>query len=154
GHSPILKDDTDLQGLTTTTDAINFKVKVKVLEPPPRIRPGFSVTADIITGRKEKVATVPLAAIIVRDSPKGERIATGALKTEEGVYALRDGKAVFVPVETGLSGGLMIELLKGLAPGDEIVTGPFKALHQIKDGDRVERMSEQQRKAAEKEAGG
>ena len=154
GHSPILKDDTDLQGLTTTTDAINFKVKVKVLDPPPGIRPGFSVTADIITGRKEKVATVPLAAVVVRDSPKGERTATGALKTEEGVYALRDNKAVFVPVTTGLSGGLVIELLTGLTPGEEIITGPFKALHQIKDGDRVERMSEAQRKIAETAAGG
>ena len=154
GNSPILKDDTDLQGLTTTSDAINFKVKVKVLAPPKGIRPGFSVTADIITGRKEKVATVPLAAVVVRDSPKGDRTATGALKTEEGVYALRDGKAVFVPVKTGLSGGLMVELLTGLTPGDEIVTGPFKALRQIKDGDRVERMSEAQQKIAEKEAGG
>ncbi len=63
GNSPILKDDPDLQGLTTTSDAINFKVKVKVLAPPPSIRPGFSVTADIITGVKEKVAAVPLAAV-------------------------------------------------------------------------------------------
>jgi HlyD family secretion protein len=154
GHSPILKDDTDLQGLTTTSDAINFKVKVKVLEPPLEIRPGFSVTADIITGKKENVVTVPLAAVVVRDSPKGEKTAAGALKTEEGVYALREGRAVFVPVRTGLSGGLMVELLTGLAPGEEIVTGPFKALRQIKDGDQVRRMSEEQRKAAETEAGG
>ncbi|HET6374299.1 MAG TPA: efflux RND transporter periplasmic adaptor subunit [Candidatus Polarisedimenticolia bacterium] len=154
GHSPILKDDTDLQGLTTTTDAINFKVRVKVLEPPPGIRPGFSVTADIVTGKKEQVATVPLAAVVVRDSPTGERTATGTLKTEEGIYALREGKAVFVPVKTGLTGGLMVELQTGLTPGEEIVTGPFKALRQIKDGDRVERMSEAQAKAAEKEAGG
>jgi len=154
GHSPILKDDTDLQGLTTTSDAINFKVKVKVLEPPPEIRPGFSVTADVITGKKDNVVVVPLAAVVVRDSSKGEKSATGALKTEEGVYALREGKAVFVPVRTGLSGGLMVELLTGLAPGDEIVTGPFKALRQIKDGDQVKRMTEEQRKAAETESGG
>jgi len=154
GNSPILKDDTDLQGLTTTSDAINFKVKVKVLEPPQGIRPGFSVTADIITGTKTKVPAVPLAAVVVRDSPKGEKTAAGTLKTEEGVYALRDGKAVFVPVKTGLSGGLMVEMLTGLRAGEEIVTGPFKALRQIKDGDRVKRMSEEQRKSAEAEAGG
>ena len=154
GNSPILKDDTDLQGLTTTSDAINFKVKVKVLEPPQGIRPGFSVTADIITGTKTKVPAVPLAAVVVRDSPKGEKTAAGTLKTEEGVYALRDGKAVFVPVKTGLSGGLMVEMLTGLRAGEEIVTGPFKALRQIKDGDPVKRMSEEQRKSAETEAGG
>jgi HlyD family secretion protein len=101
GNSPILRDDPDLQGLTTTSDAINFKVKVKVRTPPPGIRPGFSVTADIVTGMKAQVATVPLAAVVVRDSPKGEKTETGKLKTEEGVYALREGKAVFVPVKTG-----------------------------------------------------
>src|SRR5207248_9766478 len=83
GSSPILKDDPELQGLTTTSDAINFKVKVKVQAPPPTIRPGFSVTADIITGVKEKVAAVPLAAVIVRDSPKGEKNEAGKLRTEQ-----------------------------------------------------------------------
>jgi HlyD family secretion protein len=154
GNSPILKDDPDLQGLTTTSDAINFKVKVKVLTPPVGIRPGFSVTADIVTGTKAQVPTVPLAAVVVRDSPKGEKTETGKLKTEEGVYVLRDGKAVFVPVKTGLSGELSVEVVTGLQPGEEIVTGPFKALRQIKDGDRVKPMSEKERKAAEAEGAG
>lgn len=154
GNSPILRDDPDLQGLTTTSDAINFKVKVKVLAPPPGIRPGFSVTADIITGTKARVPAVPLAAVVVRDSPKGEKTEAGKLKTEEGVYALRDGKAVFAPVKTGLSGELMVEVVTGLQPGEEIITGPFKALRQIKDGDPVKRMSEKERKAAEAEGAG
>jgi len=154
GNSPILRDDPDLQGLTTTSDAINFKVKAKVLAPPAGIRPGFSVTADIITGSKAKVTAVPLAAVVVRDSPKGEKTEAGKLKTEEGVYALRDGKAVFAPVKTGLSGELMVEVVSGLQPGEEVITGPFKALRQIKDGDRVKRMSEKERKAAEAEGAG
>jgi HlyD family secretion protein len=154
GQSPILKDDSDLQGLTTTSDAINFKVKVKVLQPPPAIRPGFSVTADIITGTKARVAAIPLAAVVIRDSPKGEKTAAGKLKTEEGVYVLRDGKAVFVPVKTGLSGELKVEVVTGLSAGQEVVSGPFKALREIKDGDRVKRMSEEQRKAAEAEGAG
>jgi HlyD family secretion protein len=154
GQSPILRDDSDLQGLATTSDAINFKVKVKVQAPPPGIRPGFSVTADIITGTKAKVAAIPLAAVVVRDSPKGEKTAAGKLKTEEGVYALRNGKAVFVPVKTGLSGELKVEVVTGLSAGQEVITGPFKALREIKDGDRVKRMSEEQRKAAEAEGAG
>jgi len=154
GHSPILKDDADLQGLTTTSDAINFKVKVKVTTPPPEIRPGFSVTADIITGTKAGVAAAPLAAVVVRDSPKGEKTETGKLKTEEGVYSFRDGKATFVPVKTGLTGELMVELVAGPKPGEEIITGPFKALREIKDGDRVSKMSEKERKAVEKQGTG
>jgi HlyD family secretion protein len=154
GNSPILKDDPDLQGLTTTSDAINFKVKVKVLAPPPSIRPGFSVTADIITDVKEKVAAVPLAAVIVRDSPTGEKNEAGKLKTEQGVYALRDGKVVFATIKTGITGELMVEVVFGVPAGEEIVTGPFKALREIKDGDRVKRMSEKERKAAEGQGAG
>jgi HlyD family secretion protein len=154
GNSPILKDDPDLQGLTTTSDAINFKFKVKVLTPPPSIRPGFSVTADIITGVKEKVVAVPLAAVIVRDSPKGERNEAGKLKTEQGVYALRDGKAVFLSIQTGITGELMVEAVAGLPVGEEVVTGPFKALREIKDGDRVKKMSEKEKKAAEGQGAG
>jgi len=154
GNSPILKDDPDLQGLTTTSDAINFKVKVKVRAPPPSIRPGFSVTADIITGVKEKVAAVPLAAVIVRDSPKGEKNEAGKLKTEQGVYALRDGKVAFASIKTGITGELMVEVVSGLPAGEEIVTGPFKALREIKDGDRVKKMSEKEKKAAQGQGAG
>jgi len=154
GNSPILKDDPDLQGLTTTSDAINFKFKVKVRAPPPSIRPGFSVTADIITGVKEKVAAVPLAAVIVRDSPRGEKNEAGKLKTEQGVYALRDGKAVFASIKTGITGELMVEVVSGVPAGEEIVTGPFKALREIKDGDRVKKMSEKEKKAAEGQGAG
>ena len=154
GNSPILKDDPDLQGLTTTSDAINFKVKVKVQAPPPSIRPGFSVTADVITGVKEKVAAVPLAAVIVRDSRKGEKNEAGKLKTEQGVYALRDGKAVFASIKTGITGELMVEVVSGVPAGEEIVTGPFKALREIKDGDRLKKMSEKEKKAAEGQGAG
>jgi HlyD family secretion protein len=154
GSSPILKDDTDLQGLTTTSDAINFKVKVKLAAPPPRIRPGFSVSADIITGRKKDVAAVPLAAVVVRDAPSGERTETGRLKTEEGVYLFKGGKAVFAPIRTGLAGELLVEVLDGVEAGADIVTGPFKALRSIKDGDRVAPAAEKDRKKLETQGTG
>jgi len=149
GSSPIARDDVELAGLTTTSDAINFKVRVKLLDPPPSIRPGFSVTADIITGTRSKVSAIPLAAVVIRDSPKGEKDATGRLKTEQGVYTVVGGKVRFVPVTTGLSGELQIEVTDGLKSGDEVVTGPFKTLRTIKDGDRVKPMSEERRKAVE-----
>jgi HlyD family secretion protein len=151
-NSPIVKSDTDLQGLITTSDAINFKVRVKVLRPPDSIRPGFSVTADVITGSKPRVLAVPLAAIVIRDDPKGEKTASGRIKTQTGVYALRKGKAEFVPVELGLSGELMVEVSKGISREEEIITGPFKTLRALKDGDRVK--LEKEKKGAEAESAG
>jgi HlyD family secretion protein len=137
GSSPILPNDVDLQGLTTTSDAINFKVRIKVLQPPDTIRPGFSVTADVITGTKPAVLTIPLSAVVVRDSPKKEKTASGKIKTEEGVYLLKNGKVQFSPIQTGLSGELAVEVKGGVSPGQDVVTGPFKALRTIKDGDKV-----------------
>jgi len=49
GSSPISKNDPDLLSLTQGSEAINFKVKIRVVNPPETIRPGFSVTADILT---------------------------------------------------------------------------------------------------------
>lgn len=154
GHSPILKDDQDLQGLTTTSDAINFKVKVKLAAPPPGIRPGFSVSADIVTGSKAQVPVVSLAAVIVRDSPKGEKTASGRLKTEEGVYVIKEGKTAFLPIKTGLTGDLVVEVRDGLTAGQEIVTGPFKALRALKEGDRIAAATDKERKALEASASG
>jgi HlyD family secretion protein len=137
GSSPIAKNDADLEGLTTTSDAINFKVRIKVLDPPDTIRPGYSVTADIITARRSHVLAVPLAAVVIRDSPKGEKTAAGKIKTEQGVYTVEKGKIQFLPIKSGISGDLMIEVTEGLAEGRQIVTGPFKALRTLKEGDRV-----------------
>ena len=154
GHSPIQKDDSELQGLIATTEAINFKVKVKIAEPPPSIRPGFSVTADIITGSKSNVPTIPLAAVVIRDSTKGEKDASGRIKTEEGVYTVTDGKVRFVPVKTGLTGELDIEVESGLKAGETVISGPFKTLRTIKEGDKVKEMSEEKTKAMESGAAG
>lgn len=149
-NSPIAKNDTDLQGLITTSDAINFKVRVKLLRSPDSIRPGFSVTADVITGSKPRVLSIPLAAIIIRDDPKGEKTASGRIRTQTGVYTLRHGKSEFVPVELGLAGELTVEVSKGLSREDEIITGPFKTLRTLKDGVRVK--LEKEKKGTEGEA--
>jgi HlyD family secretion protein len=149
GHSPIQRDDPELQGLVATSEAINFKVKVKILDPPETIRPGFSVTADIITGTRSGVPTIPLAAVVIRDSLKGEKDTSGRVKTEEGVYSVAEGKVHFVPIKTGLTGELDIEVESGLKEGESVISGPFKTLRTIKEGDKVKAMSEEKAKAAE-----
>ncbi len=49
---------------------------------------------------------------------------------------VRDGVASFVPVTTGIIGGLDIEI-DGVADGSQIVAGPFQVLRELKDGARV-----------------
>jgi HlyD family secretion protein len=140
GSSPIPKNDPDLLSLIANSEAINFKVKIRVQDPPGTIRPGFSVTAEIVTGRNEGATAIPIQALVVRDVPKKDKKApssSGRPDTEEGVYLIKNGKLEFQKVETGLAGELMIEIKKGPAVGQEIVTGPFKVLRQVKEGDKV-----------------
>jgi HlyD family secretion protein len=140
GSSPIAKNDPDLLTLTANSEAINFKVKIRVEDPPDTVRPGFSVTAEIVTGKNDGATAIPIQALVVRDVPKkdGKKSAAGRPETEEGVYLVgKESKLEFQKVETGLAGELMIEVKKGPSVGQEIVTGPFKVLRQVKEGDKV-----------------
>ena len=58
-------------------------------------------------------------------------------KEEQGVFIVKEGKAVFVPVKTGITGQTEIEVLSGLKDGDEIVTGSYKTLRTIKSDTKV-----------------
>ena len=98
GSSPIAKNDPDLLSLTANTEAINFKVKIRVEDPPDTIRPGFSVTAEIVTGRRTGRSAIPIQALVVRDVPTKDKKASGGgtrPETEEGVYVIKNGKLEF-----------------------------------------------------------
>ena len=134
GNSPI----NTTQGLQN--EAIKFKVKVQLKNPPAGIKPGLSVQADILTGFRSKALTVPLQALVVRDAepPKaGAPPPATPPKEQEGVFLIDAGKAVFKPITTGLLGELAVEVTDGLKEGETLITGPFKELRSLKPGDLV-----------------
>lgn len=55
-------------------------------------------------------------------------------KETEGVFAFRDGRAVFVPVTMGIAGERYFEVLSGLTEKDEVITGPFASVRTLADG--------------------
>ncbi len=59
-------------------------------------------------------------------------------KPLEGVFLVRDGRAVFAKVTTGISDQQNIEIVNGLQSGDEIIVGPFRTLRELQDGDKIE----------------
>jgi HlyD family secretion protein len=134
GGSPILP----AQG--QTSNAIKFLVKVEIKDPPPDIKPGLSVSADILTGRREKALVVPIQALVIRDREvKPGDAAAGTPRDEEGVFLMEDGKAKFQPIKTGLLGELSLEVRDGLKGGETLITGPFKSLRTLKPGDAVKK---------------
>jgi HlyD family secretion protein len=127
-------------GAAQGSEAVNFEVKIQLTNPPEGVRPGFSASAEIITGTRSKVLSIPIQALVVREKP-GKT--TGPAQDEEGVYLHKDGKVQFATVTTGLAGDSSIEIVRGLSDGQEIVTGPFRALRDIKDGSKVRLQKEE-----------
>lgn len=131
GGSPILK--------ANLNEAIKFKVKVWIQNPPLTIKPGLSVQADIFTGSRENAVAVPIQALVTREIQlkAGQALQPGAPRDEEGVFVAEGGKSRFVPVKTGLMGDLNVEVIEGLKGGEQVITGPFKALRDMKGGEQV-----------------
>ncbi|PKK82253.1 MAG: hypothetical protein CVT49_14610 [candidate division Zixibacteria bacterium HGW-Zixibacteria-1] len=64
------------------------------------------------------------------------------MKEVKGVFIAKDGQAKFVEVVTGIADQKDIEIISGLSKGDMIITGPYRTLRVIKDGEFVEATSE------------
>jgi HlyD family secretion protein len=131
GGSPLLK--------LSQNEATKFKVKVQMKNPPATIKPGLSAQAEIFTGSRENALAIPLQALVMKEiKPKpGEKLQPGAAKEEEGVFIMEGGKAKFMPVKTGLMGELNVEITEGLKGGENVVTGPFRTLRDLKGGETV-----------------
>jgi HlyD family secretion protein len=126
--------------VAAATQAIKFKVKVRLDDPPAGIKPGLSARADILTGFRGDALSVPLQALVVRDverKPGEPAPPPDAPREQEGVYLMEGGKVRFQPVKTGLIGDLSIEVTSGLKGGETVITGPFKALRTLNPGDAV-----------------
>ena len=119
---------------STTQESKDFKVVVTLEDPPEKLKPGLSASADIVTAKKTGVLAVPISSLVLRDKPAAEVGTDGAAKEEEGVYIVADGRAKFVPVEKGITGGMMIEVVSGLTESEEIVSGPYASLRELSDG--------------------
>jgi HlyD family secretion protein len=127
--------------VAAASQAIKFKVKVRLDDPPAGVKPGLSARADILTGYRGNALSVPLQALVVRDIERkpGEAPPTpDAPREQEGVYLMEGGTTRFQPVKTGLIGDLSIEVVSGLKGGETVITGPFKALRTLNPGDSVE----------------
>ncbi len=130
--SPILK--------LSANEAIKFKVKVWIKNPPLTIKPGLSAQADIFTGNRDQALAIPIQSLVTREiKPKpGETPKAGAPRDEEGVWLFtKEGKTQFLPVKTGLMGDLNVEVLEGLKGGETVVTGPFRIIRDLKGGEKV-----------------
>jgi HlyD family secretion protein len=163
GNSPIQAAGAAATGQRQAT---NFKVVVTLDQEVPDVRPGFTCTAEITTANRAQAIAVPIQSLTVREmlfdaknnlvhEPPPVRRRGGPTasvetpvsaaepppghtrKETEGVFVVRDGRAVFVPVTVGVAGERYFEVLGGLKEGDQVITGPFASVRQLADGEQV-----------------
>ncbi|MFC5270263.1 efflux RND transporter periplasmic adaptor subunit [Adhaeribacter terreus] len=148
-----------------TLEAVTeFEVRIRLLNESYKelarkkkrnpFRPGMTASVDIITDQKRNILTVPLAAVTTRTAD----FLTGKEKKEERrkdkneaddekkpkeelleiVFLHENGKAVAKKVKTGISDFDNIEILEGLKEGQEVISGPFRAVSKtLKNNDNV-----------------
>lgn len=145
----------------------SFRVKVRFEQANVTFRPGMSATVEITTSTAEDALLIPYAALVTREfdpdslkntaeKPAGGGIIQQANAAEtadlsddaskhkksakikkSGIFVVRDGKAHFVEVATGIADERNIVAMSGIAPGDTVISGSYQTLRKIADGDLV-----------------
>jgi HlyD family secretion protein len=118
----------------TTQESKDFKVVVTLDDPDRKLKPGLSASADVIVATRTSVPAVPISSLVLREKPNADKNAPASAREEEGVFVVEAQRAKFVPVGKGITGGMMIEVTSGLQEGQEIITGPYASLRELKDG--------------------
>lgn len=124
-----------------------FKVKAAISNADDRLRPGMTSQVSIITQTDANAVAVPIQSVVERVPPKPGQTKTDS--TDENspkkkyVFVVKDNVAKMREVTTGISDTTRVAITSGLKPGEQIVTGPFRTLKSLKDGDKVEPTKEE-----------
>ena len=133
---------------STTEQAVDYEVRVQLMNPPLETRPDFSATAKVVTDVRTKALSIPIIALTVRENEElagadsAVRVGANATPTKEvgkrdveGVFVVgTDNKVTFRPVKVGIAGDRYFEVLSGLKAGEKIVGGTYQAIRELKDG--------------------
>ena len=153
GHSAIRSPEEQAQqGAGGQGQAIDYEIVVTLDDPPETLRSDLSVTAEIVTAKRQQALSIPIIALTVRERGQtkpipqeddaaqrvAERRADGTREADqEGVFVVRDGKAEFVPVQVGIAGKEHFEVISGVTEKDSIVAGPYDVIRSLEAGKPV-----------------
>ena len=147
---------------TSADQVTNFDVKIKMLKTSyddlinksgaisSPFRPGMSATVEIQTETVRDVLSLPIQAVTTRADTSG-RIKSAREKredkktnsddkdiTHEYVFIVDGGKAKLTTVKTGVQDNMYIQILEGVAKGDEVIIAPYRAVSkELKNNDEV-----------------
>jgi HlyD family secretion protein len=129
-------------------DVTFFDVEILLDDPTEDLRPSMSLRAEIQTRPAADTLVVPIQAVVQREPLDGQTAEKGSGGNGESgeedddevsvVFVVENGKVHQRTVRTGISDETRVEVLGGLKPGDKVVTGPYRALRDLKDGEAVQ----------------
>ncbi|HEX7151805.1 MAG TPA: efflux RND transporter periplasmic adaptor subunit [Thermoanaerobaculia bacterium] len=134
---------------TAGTGVRYFKVKVAIDDPDDRLRPGMTSQVSIVTNSASAVA-VPIQCVVERAENEDEEEDSDAPK-KKYVFLARDGKTDMIEVKTGISDATHVAVTSGLKAGDPVITGPFRLLKGLKDGEAIVVTKEEKSKPTSKD---
>lgn len=144
---------------TNSDQAVDYQVRVQLLNPPPETRPDFSATAKIVWDTRKSALSIPIIALTVREHEANENrdsaaVALGkkvtkdiAQKDVEGVFVVgKDSRVTFRPVKVGIPGEEYFEVLSGLNEGETVVAGSYQAIRSLHDSTTVKEIKKDDKK--------
>lgn len=137
-----------LTGQGTTDQKTEFEVKIAITDPGTSLRPGMTAAAEIVTDTRDGCLGIPIQCVTVRtldqlgsgarqevEPGAGERFVPDDDGFVEVVWVVDGGKAEARQVATGIQSETHIEITDGLAEGDQIVVGSYRAISRdLADG--------------------
>jgi HlyD family secretion protein len=134
-----ISNSANASGNGTTEQKTEFAIKITISDPPKELRPGMTASAEVITKTEDKALSVPIQSVAVRTidqlAMKGEKRGDAEKRYTadkdgfaEIVFCVTNGKATAKQVKTGIQSETLIQIIDGLAEGDEVVTGSYRAI--------------------------
>jgi HlyD family secretion protein len=123
----------------------SYRVDIQVDMKDARKLSGLSADADIETKRYDDVVKVPSQSVLGRapDSLPEALRKRPEVDTSKAivpvVFRYVDDKAVITPVSIGASDFTHTVIKSGLNAGEVVITGPYKVLEGLKDGQKLKR---------------
>ncbi len=114
---------------TTSQGLIVVEVKIELEKADPKLKPGFTASADIIVGEAKNVLFLPVEAVS---------------ETERGNFVMvsKEGSSTPRKVTLGISDGTNVEIKTGLEEGEAVISSGLEKLIEQR---RIQREGEQRR---------
>ncbi len=140
-------------GQGTQQEVVNFAIKIALSDFNSQVRPGMSCNADIEVETKDNVLTVPIQSVTARSAEEaaagttpdssrelivGKTSKKKQSKPKEVVFVVDKDTVAMKEVKIGISDNEYIEIISGLKQGEEVVSGPYRAISsELQDKTKV-----------------